>query len=390
MIYLLILLIIIGFSLRYDFRGAFIVTAKNPYVFLCLCLILLAGLRFYVGSDTHNYVYDFSVMPNPSNLFEYHRLESRYQFGWDSFVCVIKSCFENFVFVQLITATIVNVGIFWFIKRNTTNVFIAVMFYFILNYFEYNMEIMREAIAVVLGLVAVAFYEKGRKLYFVLFLLLSFEFHISAIILATIPFITKIKYSKKLLIITILLSVIVPILFTQIHGLANLINLFTASNPEYLLHYLNQSIDNSRNIFYYLELYVSYLVIPILCLASLKNNKNTNYTGMIIVFIILRCLGMFTYAFYRFGNYFAPFYWILLADATYYYWKRLRIPKQLLIIVMTLCFMFIYQREQLSNYPAYPNHKLYERYIPYEMVNSSNHNYSISKSKYFFRNGTHD
>ena len=137
MIYLLILLIIISFSLKYDFQGFFLKRAKKPYMFLCICFILLAGLRFFVGSDTHNYVYDFSVMPEISKLSEFHRLESRYQFGWDAFVCIIKSCFDNFVFVQLITATIVNVAIFWFIKRNTTNVFLAVMFYYILKLLQH-------------------------------------------------------------------------------------------------------------------------------------------------------------------------------------------------------------------------------------------------------------
>lgn len=388
MIYLLVLLIIISFSLKYDFHGTFIIKAKKPYMFLCLCFILLAGLRFYVGSDTHNYAYDFSVMPDLSKLSDFHRLESRYQFGWDAFVCIIKTCFDNFVFVQLITAVIVNVAIFWFIKRNTTNVFLAVMFYYILNYFEYNMEIMREAIAVVLGLVAVVFYEKHRRFYFILLLMLAFEFHISAIILAIIPLITKLKYSKKLVIITISLSVIVPFLFTQVSGLANLINLFTASDPEYLFHYLNQSMDNSRNLLYYLDLYLSYLIIPIFCLLTLK--ENYKYPGMVIAFIVMRCMGMFTYAFYRFGNYFEPFYWILLADATYYFWKKISIPKSILVTMITTCLLFIYQRGQLGKYPMYPEHKLYERYIPYEMVNSTDHNYSKSKSKFYFRNGTHD
>ena len=388
MIYLLILLTIISFSLKFDFRGSFLKQAKMPYMFLCICFILLAGLRFYVGSDTHNYAYDFSIMPEISKLSEFHRLESRYQFGWDAFVCIIKSFFDNFAFLQLITATIVNVAIFWFIKRNTTNVFLAVLFYFILNYFEYNMEIMREAIAVVLGLAAVMLYEKNRRLYFVLLVMLAFEIHISAVVLAITPFITKIKYSNKLVVVTILLSVIVPLLFTQISGLANFINLFTASDPEYLLRrYLNQSMDNSRTMFYYLELYVSYLIIPLLCLLTLK--EKAKYTGIVIAFIVIRCMGMFTYAFYRFGNYFEPFYWILLADATYYYWKKMRIPKNVLIPILTICILFIYQRGQLGNYPMYPGHKLYERYIPYEMVNSTDHNYSTNRSQYYFRNGTH-
>lgn len=387
MVYLIILLALIVFSANYDFRGNLVCKANKPYMFMCICFILLAGLRFFVGSDTHNYVYDFSVMPDLSRLSEYHRLDSRYQFGWDAYVCIIKSIFGNFVFVQLITAIIVNVIIFCFIKRNTTNVFVALLFYYILNYFEYNMEIMREAIAVVLGLIAVMFYERNKKLHFILLIILAFEFHISAIILAIIPFITKVKYSRKLVLITILLSVFIPFLFTQIGGLANLINLFSASDPDYLLHYLNQSMDDSRNLFYYIELYVSYLVIPVLCLLTLK--ENAKFTGMVIAFIVIRCMGMFTYAFYRFGNYFEPFYWLLLADAAYYYWVKMRISKPLLISMLIICIFFIYQRTQLGNYPMYPGHKLYERYIPYEMVNSTDHNYSTNRSQYYFRNGTH-
>lgn len=387
MVYLIILLALIVFSANYDFRGNLVCEANKPYMFMCICFILLAGLRFFVGSDTHNYVYDFSVMPDLSRLSEYHRLDSRYQFGWDAYVCIIKSIFGNFVFVQLITAIIVNVIIFCFIKRNTTNVFVALLFYYILNYFEYNMEIMREAIAVVLGLIAVMFYERNKKLHFILMIILAFEFHISAIILAIIPFITKVKYSRKLVLITILLSVFIPFLFTQIGGLANLINLFSASDPDYLLHYLNQSMDDSRNLFYYIELYVSYLVIPVLCLLTLK--ENAKFTGMVIAFIVIRCMGMFTYAFYRFGNYFEPFYWLLLADAAYYYWVKMRVSKPLLISMLIICIFFIYQRTQLGNYPMYPGHKLYERYIPYEMVNSTDHNYSTNRSHYYFRNGTH-
>ena len=388
MVYLIILLALIVFSINYDFRDNLVYKANKPYRIMCICFILLAGLRFFVGSDTHNYVYDFSVMPDLLKLSEFHRLNSRYQFGWDAYICIIKSIFGNFVFVQLITAIIVNVIIFWFIKRNTSNIFLALLSYFILNYFEYNMEIMREAIAVVLGLVAVMYFEENKRLYFILLLILAFEFHISAVILVIVPFIAKINYSNKLVVATILLSVIVPFLFTQISGLANLINLFTTNDPGYLLHYLNQSMDDSRNLFYYLDLYVSYLIIPVLCLLTLK--ENAKFSGMVIAFIVVRCMGMFTYAFYRFGNYFEPFYWILLADATYYYWKKMRITKNVLIAIFTICILFIYQRRQLSNYPMYPDHRLYERYIPYEMVNSTDHNYSISKSKLYYRNGIHD
>lgn len=387
MVYLIILLALIVLSINYDFRGNLVYKANKPYMFMCICFILLAGLRFFVGSDTHNYVYDFSVMPDLSKLSEFHRLNSRYQFGWDAYVCIIKSIFGNFVFVQLITAIIVNVIIFWFVRRNTTNVFIALLCYYILNYFEYNMEIMREAIAVALGLIAIMLYSKGYRKYFLLLVFVAFEIHISAIILLIVPFLVKVKYSKKKIIVISLLSIIVPVLFSQISGLTEIVSLFTASDPEYLSRYINQSLDDTRNIFYYLFLFVSYLVIPIICMFFLK--EKTKYVGFTMAFIILRCLGMFTYAFYRFGNYFEPFYWILLADAIYIYWKKIQMPKLLITGVFTLCILYIYQRNQMGEYYMYPGHKLYERYIPYEMVNTTDHNYSINRSQYYFRNGTH-
>lgn len=387
MVYLIILLALIVFSIKYDFRGNLVYKANKPYMFTCICFIILAGLRFFVGSDTHNYVYDFSIMPDLSKLSEFHRLNSRYQFGWDAYVCIIKSIFGNFVFVQLITAIIVNVILFGFIKRNTTNVFIALLCYYILNYFEYNMEIMREAIAVALGLIAIMLYSKGYKKYYVLLVFVAFEIHISAVILLIVPFLVNVKYTKKKIIVISLLSIIVPILFSQISGLTEIITLFAASDPEYLSGYLNQSLDSSRNILYYILLFVSYLVLPVICIFILK--EKTKYVGFVTTFIILRCLGMFTYAFYRFGNYFEPFYWILLADAIYIYWKKIQMPKLLITGVFTLCILYIYQRDQMGEYSMYPGHKMYERYIPYEMVNTTDYNYSTNRSQYYFRNGTH-
>ena len=136
------------------------------------------------------------------------------------------------------------------------------------------MEIMREAIAVALGLIAIMLYSKGYKKYFVLLVFVAFEIHISAIILLIVPFLVKVKYSKKKIIVISLLSIIVPVLFSQISGLTEIVSLFTASDPEYLSRYINQSLDDTRNIFYYLFLFVSYLVIPIICMFLKKKKKN--------------------------------------------------------------------------------------------------------------------
>lgn len=84
----------------------------------------------------------------------------------------------------------------------------------------------------------------------------------------------KVKYSKRKIIVISLLSIIVPVLFSQIGGLTEIISLFTASDPEYLLEYLNQSLDSSRNLLYYIFLFISYLILPVICIFILKEKQN--------------------------------------------------------------------------------------------------------------------
>lgn len=389
MIYLFILIVLIACSIKNDFLEITDTKQSKTYKLICLAFILLAGLRFYVGSDTHNYVYDFSIMPKLSDLVSYHNMDSRYQIGWDALVCIIKEIFGNFVFVQLVTSLIINAIIFWFISKSTSNVFLALVAYFVLNYFEYNMEIMREAIAISIGLVAIFLYNNGKKKYSLLLFIIAFEFHISAIILLIVPLLNSVKYSRRTIVVTLIASIIVPLVFSQITGLVNIVNLFAASNPEYLLHYLNQSFDESRNILYYLELYVQYLFLPMFCVNLLKDQ--TKHLGMILAFVVIRCLSMYTYAFYRFGNYFEPFYWILIADTVFVLWRNSKMSKRTVVILCTLSLLFVYQRTQLKEYSKYPGVKLYERYIPYEMVNSTDRNYgNNTQSQYYFRNGRHD
>lgn len=80
-------------------------------------------------------------------------------------------------------------------------------------------------------------------------------------------------------------------------------------------------------------------------------------------------MSAYTYGFYRFGNYLAPFYIIFLSNYCYAIIKRFRDLKPNRILVASafvVLVLYMFQGYQLKKAPD--GSLLYERYIPYKTV----------------------
>lgn len=96
MIYFLVFIFLLFFSLRFDYRSK--KTIKNQssttamYISFIM-LVLLAGLRYRVGVDTINYTDEYNDYP-----LSY--FEDRYQIGWYVFILLFRSLGLSFYWVQ--------------------------------------------------------------------------------------------------------------------------------------------------------------------------------------------------------------------------------------------------------------------------------------------------
>lgn len=202
MIYLLVFLLLIILSFHYDINGG-----KNGHAFwsygVIVVFILIAGLRWRLGSDTPRYINTFYYETPLLSDFLNKELPLK-NILWSLLNSLVLTVGGKFFVVQIIQSAFVNILYFKYIKRHSRYVFTCLLLYFIWMYTNQNMETMKASMAIVVGLFGNDYilekkWLKGYSLFF-----LACLFHISAIVLIITPLIKNFRFNSKLIIILFL------------------------------------------------------------------------------------------------------------------------------------------------------------------------------------------
>lgn len=368
MIYLIPLIVLVYCSIEYPVRERY----NNYNLWLCLItfvFIAIAAFRFEIGADT-----TYSYMPGYEKYSSIDKLTTKdfqmsdYQPGWVVFCSLCKFISPSFYTFQFIHACIINFTILFFLKRNTNNVFAALLAYFVINYLEFNTECLRESMAISFALMAFEFYKNKNYLLLVLFAFLAFNFHVSAIGACLIPIIFKIRFTKKSFMVVLGLSLISPFIYQMLPDQTKLIMTLTGSQE--MSDYYNNQFSQTLNANYYLMHVFSYVFIPMsLAYYNIKHSDG-KYIGFAYAFSVLQMLAIFSYAFYRISNYIAPFYWLMIADCVrVFLCSNTRKSRAFLFVAYVCVGLYVCQGGLLgadSDARVNYNAKLYERYYPYK------------------------
>ena len=167
MIYILPLLVLVFCSIKYSDKNIYNRNYNKWLWFISCLFIAIAAFRFEIGADTtYSYMPSYEDYPSIDKLKAIDFELTDYQPGWIVFCSLCKYISPSFYTFQFIHATILNIAILFFIKRNTKDVFVALLVYYVMNYLEYNTECLRESMAISCSLIAFEFY-KNRKYLFV-------------------------------------------------------------------------------------------------------------------------------------------------------------------------------------------------------------------------------
>lgn len=189
MIYIIALLWMLVAAYLYDLRG-YKTLRSFSFWGIYIFLVLIAGLRYRIGTDSVTYENTYEIFPKIWELATYNYAKIRFEPGFLAFASITRTLSPDFVWFQLLHATVVNLVIFLFIRRNTRHVFIALSFYFIVLYLALNTQVLRESLAVCCFLLAWPFFRDGRWLVYYLLALLAITFHVSASLLLFLPLFT--------------------------------------------------------------------------------------------------------------------------------------------------------------------------------------------------------
>ena len=376
--YILFILLTFCLSLRFDGQAEYTRTKKVWYIIVGIYLVLLAGFRNGVGGDTQLYMQDFEYVPSTwGELNEFisdELTESGYMPGWSILVFLCKRWFDSFYAVQLAQALIVNIGILYLFRQYTTHIFLCTLLYGVSYvFFLFNMEVMREAISVVLCGIGMHNYLRGEKWKFYLLVGISILFHISALVALLFPFVRLKQINIKTMIMAFFAALL---LFLLSDVIVNYLPSLLGSSVNRIVEKIFLYSEITLNLFGFLENAIRYLIINagIVFFAQWSigedEQRQKDYIKYMSFYLIITVLICGFIGFSRFRNYTLIFFLIMLTEFIYHYKSQLYTNAIIKLIVLA-GFVFYTSRYYMTYYPGSHGYK-YEFYYPYTSILDEN------------------
>jgi len=299
----------------------FSTTNKNVKSFLIvgfgLIIILFSGIRWETGTDWGNYISAFN------NLENIQTGESGYELLYELLMRFSLSIQSSFSFFLFISAFLI-----FFLTSFTTLKFSTFPIFSILLLLSYSLNSSgfgyRQDLAIALTFFSFIFVVKRQLFLFLLFVLIASLFHQSAIIFVITYWIYNFNWSKKSIIFSLIVLLILTFLVIKIQDISYF---YSDSAAEKVLKYGEMTPEEKlmsdgdpfviiiRGLINRL-----FLIIPSLVIfyhyKFIQTLKLKNFIGIfnivifsIILFIVISPLG---YVFLRFTRYFEIFHILLI------------------------------------------------------------------------------
>ena len=363
MIYILLFVIFLYFVGKYDIDISRRKTENQCIVISCIILILLAGLRYRVGTDTLIYTDEY-LSCKPINLLTYNDLfnDVRYRPGWILFTSFFKTIGANIYVYQLCIATIINISIFYFLKQKVDEIFSAILLYYVICYIFFNTEVIREAISISIFLFAYLQLEKGKILKYIFFCVLAFSFHETAIIMLFVPFVMKLKVSRiflPLTVIIVMLFILAPLIRQISYTYFSMFDLVANKVDTY---FSGLDYNYSFNVSFIFNIVLNVLLPLYVIYLNRFNTQMNSFYMMAILSILFYSTSSFLPMFYRLRYYFWLFDTLLFIDLFKYIVKNNKLLYVLCIVVFLLFKSRLYFTLIEGQTPVYV------KYHPYTSV----------------------
>ena len=396
MIYLLIIIILSILVYCYDYSGKI----KNKTFWFILCLVIfvsVTGFRYRLGVDSIRYESAYSFFPKINELFSYDYSTSRYGIGYIIFASIPRTISDDFVSLQLLQSLFVNCSVFFFFRKYCSHPFSCILIYFLVLYFNFNCEVMREACAVSILLLAWPYFIKKNWIKYYILAIFSCFFHISGCITLLLPilylpgissiFIVKVKLVITLIVIYIIGTIVSVKFFNYIQAIA----IFDSIQAGVDMYSNSELGGNILNIGGIISTIIKYILYPFIGIIILKNyfptksplslNKNAfqSFEFMTVLCFVFAILSIPIAILYRYTNYFFPFAIVMMCE---WLFRHLRMNNRVLrmsfgIYLLILIPYFIWQMYALTKINPENNLREIYRYYPYSSIIDQ----SISKDR---------
>jgi len=372
--YLIFIGLALYFCFRYDGIEEYDQHKEHRLWLMCGYLILLTGFSYGLGGDKFVYMEDFEHYPSDlsdiGNNIWIQLMTNGQMPLWTLTNLILKYLFNSFYAVQLVQSAALNISLCYVMSKYTKRYFLFLLVYFFtLQYFIFNTEIMREGFAMAFILIGFHTWMNGKRwIYFVL-LPISIMFHISAIVSVLFPLVTliKIKITWKSLAIAFFMAFSIWLLSDLLLGKVMMAVL--GGMGALVSKVLTYSIQGS-NIFGFIRASMTYLILPFFIMYTSamyeeSDDIRAKKEKLIAYMLVLGVLATSFVGFIRIYNYIQLFYLAMLADFIYITFHN---KTHLILRTGVLaCTVFLLSLTYFKKYKT-TNKFFYEFYYPYTCI----------------------
>lgn len=368
----LIFLMLAGYcSWKYDGIEEHDSHKSHRYWLLCVMLICISGFSYGLGGDKFVYMDKFENMPNQiDSLFEYvyfRVLLYNHMPFWTLLNVFVKRFFDSFYVLQFIQSGIINIVYCYVVRKYTHRHFLFLIVYFLSEvYFQFNMEVMREGIAIAFCMLGIENYLNGKKTNYALFVLLGILFHISAAIALCFPF-CRVRTTRRLLIMAFGFSFLTWAMSDFL--LSHVTSLAIGGIGMIVQKILTYSFQAST-IFGFLRSAITFIIFPFFVMYyNIKwetDKKLRDRKEKLVAFYMFLSVCACAFAgFTRLKNYAEIYQLIFLADFVYMWLKTKE-----RFVIRTICLIGIVFLTSLKYFVYFPKNKayFYDLFFPYTCI----------------------
>lgn len=385
MIYIVVFFLMFFCVYAYDYRKHTRFYDVSYWGFF-LILVLIAGLRYRIGTDSIAYENVYEEMPTLLELASFKYDSIRYEPGYVIFASIPRSISSDFTLFQIFHAFVVNLVIFWFIKSNTKHRFLALSFYFIVLYLNLNTQVLREALAVSVFLLAWPFLRDGRWGWYYCLSVLATSFHTSAFFilllpLACLPGIRQcFKLGWRTLFICVVLFAIGFVVQSKFQDFFTFLSVTERMSDRANLYANTKDGGTVLNPVGALFLFLQYCLYPLVALFFMRfkikqtGDKESQrhferWQILVMTGIYFSILSIPIFIMGRYFNYFGMFQLVLVASwisTRMYYKNKIFKLKPVYLLILVLAFYALFFKAYFSPANKSGTLKGYMIYMPYK------------------------
>ena len=384
--YLIFVALTAYYSFRYDRIEEYDQHKQHRFWLMCFYLICLSGFSYGLGGDKFVYMEEFEEYPNKfaevGNYVWIQFITKGQMPLWTLVNLLSKSVFHSFYALQLMQSAIVNTAVCYIASKYTHRYFMFLLLYFFtLQYFIFNTEVMREGLGMSFVLLGMHGYMTGRKWLFYVMLPIGAMFHVSAVTALLFPF-ARFRMSWKRFAIFCLISFAIWLLSDVFLG--KLMVAVLGGMGRMVEKVLFYSIQAST-IFGFLRSIITFLIFPFIIMYTVVQNeededKRRAMEQMLSYMIILGVLASSFAGFVRLYNYTRVFYLVMFASFIYTMFReKQHLAIRLGTLVGTIFLVFL---QYMIPYKT-TNTRYYDFFYPYTCILNESRDVYIREAAHY-------